>query len=133
MSYTPLSDGTPRSFCWKTQFPEAGLSATLLAFYEHTYPTDASRAKPKPVMLLATIMAVRELFHHFGVPEAQVDARFEAMAMRPIWNEICRHTDPAAILEFVPIRDPADTRRVLDGNERNMVLIWLYSSPMEFF
>ncbi|KAJ7681790.1 hypothetical protein B0H17DRAFT_1181919 [Mycena rosella] len=100
------------AFCWETQFPEAGLNAAIFALYTQTYPTESARAEIKPPLLLTTVLAVRELFQHFAVPNSEVAARLAAMKMGAIWAEMEPHL-PSSLLEGIPIRDPADTSPLL--------------------
>lgn len=106
-------DSTPRSFFWETAFPEPGLSREIRAIYSHSYPDEVTRNRPDKFLLLATIIAVREAFHHFGVPDTAVDSRFAQLNMACIWAEMEPFFDPE-ILNEVPIRDPADRRCAWD-------------------
>ncbi|KAJ7663825.1 hypothetical protein DFH06DRAFT_1324342 [Mycena polygramma] len=95
------------SYNWDTSFPERYLSHAIRVLHYNNYPTPASRTEPDLGLLIGLVYMLRQYFVHFGVPEDEVDARFEAMGMGALWKEIEPGMCPE-LLEGIPVRKPEE-------------------------
>ncbi|KAJ7507325.1 hypothetical protein B0H11DRAFT_2271807 [Mycena galericulata] len=97
----------PANFNWVTTFPEPGLNEALLSTQSILYAKQNPNKQRDRNDQIYDVIVVREVFHHFWVPEDEVDERMAAMNMQLHWRAIIANVEPD--LEHVPRRQPGDT------------------------